>query len=78
MTPNRDLTLRTVLDRASRNIEGRFPSQPLVEAKIRTTLAVTYQSLGEYPTAERRALARVRAVSRYPRLRARSNSWGDE
>jgi non-specific serine/threonine protein kinase/serine/threonine-protein kinase len=63
MTADRDLTLRTVLDRASRNIEGRFPSQPVVEAKIRTVLAVTYQSLGEYAAAERHGL-RARTLYR--------------
>jgi serine/threonine protein kinase/Flp pilus assembly protein TadD len=56
VTPDRDLTLRTVLDRASRKIERGFESQPLVEARIRTTLAVTYQSLGEYAAAERHGL----------------------
>jgi tetratricopeptide (TPR) repeat protein len=60
---DRDLTLRTVLDRASREIDGRFPSQPLVEARIRTTLAVAYQSLGEYAEAERHAV-RARALHR--------------
>jgi serine/threonine protein kinase/Flp pilus assembly protein TadD len=56
ITPERDLKLRTVLDRASRNIDKRFSSQPLVETRIRTILAVTYQSLGEYAEAERHAL----------------------
>src|SRR5262249_48071184 len=39
-SPDRDLRLRTVLDRAARNIEGRFPSQPLVEARLRTTIGL--------------------------------------
>jgi eukaryotic-like serine/threonine-protein kinase len=60
MTPDPDVKLRTVLDRASQSIEARFSSQPLVEQplvelKIRTILAVTYQSLGEYAQAERHA-----------------------
>jgi tetratricopeptide (TPR) repeat protein len=58
--PDRDLKLRTVLDRAGERIQGRFTNQPLVEAAIRTTLAEAYDSLGEYATSEnhfRRALA---------------------
>jgi len=46
--PDRDLKLRTVLDRAARRIEGRFGDQPPVEATLRTTLAETYEALGEY------------------------------
>jgi eukaryotic-like serine/threonine-protein kinase len=49
--PDRDLKLRTVLDRAAKNVEGRFDRQPLVEADVRETLASTYFSLGEYGAA---------------------------
>jgi tetratricopeptide (TPR) repeat protein len=52
-TPDRDLKLRTVLERASQRIEGRFRDQPLVEAAIRTTLGDTHFALGDYPPAER-------------------------
>jgi tetratricopeptide (TPR) repeat protein/predicted Ser/Thr protein kinase len=45
--PDRDIKLRTVLDRAAKTIDGRFPHQPLVEASIRETLASTYFALGE-------------------------------
>jgi len=64
--PDRDLKLRTVLDRAAEKIRGRFVDQPLVEASIRATLAETYQSLGAYAAAEnhfRRALALYRQES---------------
>lgn len=57
--PDRDLMLRTVLDRAAERIHGRFTDRPLLEAAIRTTLAETYHSLGELAAAEnhfRRAL----------------------
>jgi serine/threonine protein kinase/tetratricopeptide (TPR) repeat protein len=54
-TPDRDLKLRVVLDRASQRIEGRFPDQPLVEARLRSTLAMTYESLGEHQVALRHA-----------------------
>lgn len=49
--PDRDLKLRTVLDRAAKNVAGRFDGQPLVEADVRETLAATYFSLGEYTAA---------------------------
>jgi tetratricopeptide (TPR) repeat protein len=54
-SPDRDLKLRAVLDRASQRIEGRFADQPLVEARLRRTLAMTYESLGEFQVAERHA-----------------------
>ncbi len=49
--PDRDLKLRTVLDRAAKAIDGRFNNQPMVEADLRDTLATTYLSLGEYAAA---------------------------
>src|SRR5262249_32272952 len=63
-TPDRDLKLRTVLDRASQRIEGRFVDQPLVEARLRSTLAMTYESLDECAVAQRHA---ERARERYER-----------
>jgi eukaryotic-like serine/threonine-protein kinase len=48
----RDLKLRTVLDRAAKNIEGRFAQQPLIEADVRDTLAATYMSLGELAASQ--------------------------
>ncbi len=52
---DRNLTLRTVLDRAAKKIDGRFADQPLVEAAIRDTLADTYRSLGEYALMQHNA-----------------------
>jgi serine/threonine protein kinase/tetratricopeptide (TPR) repeat protein len=49
--PDRDIKLRTVLDRASETIGERFADQPLVEAAIRQTLGETYQQLGLYKEA---------------------------
>ncbi|HEY3755876.1 MAG TPA: serine/threonine-protein kinase [Opitutaceae bacterium] len=63
--PNRDLSLRTVVDRASSKVEGRFPESPLVEASVQDTLAATYASLGLYPLAQHhweRALALRRSA----------------
>ncbi len=50
--PDRDLRLRTVLDRARERLPGRFPDHPLVEATVRVTLATTYHALGEFATEE--------------------------
>jgi serine/threonine protein kinase len=60
--PDRDLKLRTVLDRAAQRIEGRFASQPLVEASIRNTIVLAYRSLGEARAAEPHA---ARALELY-------------
>ena len=53
--PDRNLTLRTVLDRAAKKIDGRFAGQPLVAAAILDTLADTYRSLGEYALMQHHA-----------------------
>ena len=50
--PDRDLKLRTLLDRATQKITGRFTAQPLVEASIRQTLGKIYSDLGEYTVAQ--------------------------
>ena len=58
--PDPNLTVRTALDRAATRIEGKFPTQPLVEAAIRQRIGTVYVDLGIYPDAERqfeRALA---------------------
>jgi tetratricopeptide (TPR) repeat protein len=55
MNPDRELKLRTVLDRASNDIDGKFRDRPLVEAEIRKTLGNAYTALGELETAERHA-----------------------
>ncbi|MCG3132722.1 MAG: Serine/threonine-protein kinase PknD [Phycisphaerae bacterium] len=58
----REVLLREVLDIASLRIDsaclpgGRFFEKPLVEARIRETLADAYASLSEYDTAEPHAL----------------------
>ncbi len=51
ITPDPDVKLRTVLDRAASKIEGQFPDEPLVEAAIRRTIGKAYHSLGEYKLA---------------------------
>ncbi len=60
-TPDPDVKMRTVLDRAEAGIEKRFSDQPLVEARVRNTVGSTYLSLGEYGIAERQLRA-ARAI----------------
>jgi non-specific serine/threonine protein kinase/serine/threonine-protein kinase len=49
--PDRDLTVRTALDRAAERIGDRFAGQPLLEAAIRRTIGETYTDLGLYSEA---------------------------
>ena len=49
--PDPDIKVRAVLDRAAQRIEGKFPSQPEVEAGIRSTIGQTYLDLAQYPEA---------------------------
>lgn len=53
--PDRNISLREVLDRASDGMEDRFAGAPLIEASIRTTLSNTYKALGEYEPALKHA-----------------------
>ena len=50
--PNRDITLRQVLDRASDQIGGRFEGQPRTEFAIREAIAAAYESLSETARAQ--------------------------
>ena len=47
----KDVSMRVVLDGASKSIAGKFENAPLIEASIRTTLGTVYLSLGEYEVA---------------------------
>jgi eukaryotic-like serine/threonine-protein kinase len=51
-TPDPEVKLSTILDRAATGISDRFKEQPLVEAAIRDTIGQAYQSLGKYRKAE--------------------------
>ena len=53
--PDPHLEVRAALDRAAKRIEGRFPTQPLVEAAIRQTIAEAYWDLGVFPEGQRQA-----------------------
>lgn len=47
-----EVTVHSVLDAASKSLEGRFEGKPLIEASIREKLGETYQKLGDYDSAE--------------------------
>lgn len=49
--PNRNIKLRTVLDRAAQQLDAKSIERPSVEAAIRTTIGETYRGLGEYELA---------------------------
>jgi tetratricopeptide (TPR) repeat protein len=49
---NPNVTVKELLDRAAREIEGQFAGQPLTEAAIRLTIGDAYRALGRYPEAQ--------------------------
>jgi len=51
-SPERDLRVMTVVNRAAAQIDDSFPGQPLVEAAVRLTLGKVYRGLGETDRAE--------------------------
>ncbi|MCH7701315.1 MAG: serine/threonine protein kinase, partial [Planctomycetes bacterium] len=48
----KDVTVRQVLDKASKDIAEKFADQPLLEARLRTTIGWSYYRLGHYFEAE--------------------------
>ncbi len=50
-TGGKDMTVREVLDQSAKTIGDQFKNQPMVEGRIRDTIATTYFALGEYKTA---------------------------
>lgn len=55
--PDPEIKVRTALDRAAAHIEGKFGSQPAVEAAVRGTIGRTYKDLGLYPEARKQLQA---------------------
>ncbi len=47
-----EVTIHSVLDAASKSLEGKFKGKPLIEASIREKLGETYRKLGDYKAAE--------------------------
>ncbi len=52
LSPDPNIKLRTLLDRAAERIDERFADQPHLEATIRITLGDAYHSIGDYQKAE--------------------------
>ncbi len=48
----RGTSVESILDIASEQLEGKFQTEPLIEASIRFTLGSTYKNLGKYESAE--------------------------
>jgi len=61
--PDPDMKVRTALDRAAQNIEGKFKDQPEVEAAIRSTIGEAYSDLGLYADS-RKQLEKALELSR--------------
>jgi len=51
-TPNPEVKLHTILDRAAEGVEEKFKNQPIVEAAIRDTIGQAYEAIGKYKKAE--------------------------
>ena len=47
-----DIRVRDILDGASGKLQGKFETEPLIEAPIRLTLGTTYMKLGEFKAAQ--------------------------
>lgn len=56
---DKDVTVRTVLDRAANSIDEELATQPVVEARLHGTIADTYEALGLYAEAEQHQLRRL-------------------
>jgi eukaryotic-like serine/threonine-protein kinase len=61
--PDPDMKVRSALDRAAQNIEGKFKDQPEVEAAIRSTIGEAYSDLGLYADS-RKQLEKALELSR--------------
>jgi serine/threonine protein kinase/Tfp pilus assembly protein PilF len=51
-SPQRELTVRTALDRAAAGIGGQFTDQPLVQAAVRKAIGDAYVGLGQFQQAD--------------------------
>ena len=49
---SREVSVKALLDLASKELEGKFEDQPIIQADIRQALGETYRKLGEYASAE--------------------------
>jgi tetratricopeptide (TPR) repeat protein len=61
----REVTVKEMLDGASRKISGAFTQLPLAEANLRLTIGNTYRALGKYTEAEPHLLAAVQLFKQH-------------
>lgn len=59
LLPDKDISLKTLLDRASENLAGKFADQPDVKSTLHHTIGQAYQSIGSNENAERNLRAAV-------------------
>jgi serine/threonine protein kinase len=59
----KDVSVRQVLDQASKTISEKFTNNPLVEARLRSTIGTSYFGLGVYEEAERHLRSRWRCIA---------------
>ncbi len=77
---NRDLKLRTAMERSEPAIATRFANTPLAEISVRQRFASIYLSLGEYTGAERQLRPTVALLRRvrgphHPETQYASSEW---
>ncbi|HEY1375637.1 MAG TPA: serine/threonine-protein kinase [Gemmataceae bacterium] len=51
VTPDANLRIRTLLQRAAKRIDGKFPNEPEVEMRLRYTIGYALTSVGDYAGA---------------------------
>jgi serine/threonine protein kinase len=49
---NREVTVELLMDVATERLEGKFATEPLIEASIRQSIGYTYSNLGNFEAAE--------------------------
>jgi non-specific serine/threonine protein kinase/serine/threonine-protein kinase len=49
---NREVTVEMLMDVAAERLEGKFATEPIIEASIRQSIGYTYSSLGNFEAAE--------------------------
>jgi tetratricopeptide (TPR) repeat protein len=67
----REVTVRSILDRAASRIDSEFAGQPEVRAELQLTIGSTYRDLERYDEAEPLLAAALAARERDPRASAR-------
>ena len=77
---DRDLKLRTAMERSEKNISVRFADQPVAEASLRVSFASTYSTLGEYAAADRHfhravSLRRHHLGPHHPETQHAASEW---